>query len=60
MRSGTLESGEPRMLFNPQMLGTPPYNYDVSSDGQRIQAITPRDASEGVTIVQNWPALLKR
>ena len=48
------------MLFNPQMLGTPPYNYDVSSDGQRILAITPRDASEGVTIVQNWPALLKR
>ena len=60
VRNGSLESGEPRMLFNPQTLNIPPYTYDVSSDGQRILAITPRDTTEGLTIVQNWPALLKK
>jgi Tol biopolymer transport system component len=35
--------------------------YDASADGQRILAITPRqNASEPLTIVQNWPAGLKK
>jgi hypothetical protein len=48
------------MLFNLQMRPESPHAYDVSSDGQRILAITPRDTSDGLTIVQNWPALLER
>lgn len=36
------------------------YADDVSSDGQRILAITRRDSSEGLTIVQNGPALSER
>ncbi len=61
-RGGTLESGEPQLLFSLRMLlaGSPDYTYDVSADGQRILAAIPRSSSDGLTIVQNWPALLKK
>jgi eukaryotic-like serine/threonine-protein kinase len=60
VRNGSLDSSEPRMLFDPQTSSIPNYTYDVSADGQRILAIVPRrTAGDGLTIVQNWPALLK-
>ena len=61
-RGGTLESGEPQLLFSLQRLlsGSPDYTYDVSADGQRILAPVPCTSSDGLTLVQNWPALLKR
>src|SRR5262249_50073370 len=35
--------------------------YDVSLDGQRILAITePKRSSPPLTLIQNWPALLKK
>jgi len=38
------------------------FTYDVSPDGRRILAVTqrPETAFEPLTLVQNWPALLKR
>ena len=49
------------MLFNPGMSDASTDAYDVSVDGQRFLAITPRaTTTEGLTIVQNWPALLKK
>lgn len=41
------------------MSDVPGYPYDVSSGGQRILAIVPRGTGGDLTIVQNWPALLK-
>ena len=60
VRNGVLDTGEARVLFNPRMLLVTSYAYDVSADGQRFLAITPRSGAEGLTIVQNWPALLKK
>jgi len=37
------------------------YRYDVSADGQRFLIVPPPQAStEGVTVVQNWTAGLKK
>jgi Tol biopolymer transport system component len=60
IRGGEFETGEVHPLFGPLLTGNS-YQYDVSADGQRILAITPRQtASEPLTIVQNWPAGLKK
>ena len=37
----------------------PPYQYDVPAAGQRLLAITPKATAEGLTLVQNWPGLVK-
>jgi len=58
--NGSLETGEVHVLFDPRMPLVPGYTYDVSVNGQRILALTARNTSEGLTIVQNWPALLKK
>lgn len=59
-RNGSLETGEERLLFHPHMRRVPTYTYDVSADGQRILAITQRNVTDRLTVVQNWPALLKK
>ncbi len=59
-RKGILETGEAKFLFNPRMRRVPTYTYDISADGQRILAITQRNTTDSLTIVQNWPALLKK
>ena len=60
-RNGALEIGQIQTMFGlvrPQYLGSV---YDISADGRRILAVTPqRNASEGMTIMQNWTAGLKR
>jgi Tol biopolymer transport system component len=59
-KDGEIQTAEVRPLFGPLLTGNQ-YQYDVSADGQRILAIAPREnASEPLTIVQNWPAGLKR
>jgi len=59
IKGGEFETGEVHALFGPLMGNG--YQYDVSADGQRILAITPRQtASAPLTIVQNWPAGLKK
>jgi serine/threonine protein kinase len=59
-KDGGIQTGEVRPLFGALSIGVG-YQFDVSLDGQRILAITPREnASESLTIVQNWPAGLKK
>jgi Tol biopolymer transport system component len=60
IKDGEIQTGEVRPLFGPLTLGIG-YQYDLSADGQRILAVTPRsNGSEPLTIVQNWPAGLKK
>jgi Tol biopolymer transport system component len=60
IKGGEIQTGEVRPLFGPLPIGNG-YQYDVSADGQRILAVTPREnASVPLTLVQNWPALLKK
>jgi hypothetical protein len=60
IKGGEIQTGEVRPLFGPLLTGNG-FQYDVSADGQRILAITPRQsASAPLTIVQNWPAGLKK
>jgi Tol biopolymer transport system component len=59
-KDGEIQRGEVRPLFGPLPTSNG-YQYDVSTDGQRILAVTPRqNASEPLTIVQNWPVGLKK
>jgi Tol biopolymer transport system component len=60
IKGGEIQTGEVRPLFGPLLTGIG-YQYDVSADGQRILAVMPRqNASEPLTIVQNWPAGLRK
>ena len=61
LHAGSIEVGAPRLLFGPLILGGG-FMYDVSPDGQRILAVTEtnQDSDEPITIVQNWPGLLKK
>jgi Tol biopolymer transport system component len=60
VKDGKIQNGEVRPLFGPLLTGNG-YQYDVSTDGQRVLAVMPRqNASELLTIVQNWPAGLKK
>jgi serine/threonine-protein kinase len=63
LRKISVQGGAPVTLLpgatNPR--GANGYQYDVSADGQRILAITPRqNASAPLALVQNWTALLRK
>jgi Tol biopolymer transport system component len=59
IKGDQIQNGEVHPLFGPLLNASG--QYDVSADGQRILAITPRqNASEPLTIVQNWSAGLKK
>ncbi|SPE30976.1 Serine/threonine protein kinase [Candidatus Sulfopaludibacter sp. SbA6] len=57
----SLESGAPVKLFGP-IPGIQGNNYDISPDGQRILtlAVPEESFNEPLTLVQNWPASLKK
>jgi Tol biopolymer transport system component/tRNA A-37 threonylcarbamoyl transferase component Bud32 len=60
IKKGEIQTGEVRPLFGPMLTGGG-FQYDVSADGQRVLAVTPRSSgSEPLTIVQNWTAGLKK
>jgi len=61
LKGDTLEVGAARPLFGPVSVSGS-YLYDVSADGQRILAAVPptQNASEPLTLVQNWTAGLKK
>jgi len=61
-RNGTLELGEVRKLFGGLVRPLGRYIYDVSADGQKFLLIEDDDtaSSHPLTLVQNWPMLLKR
>jgi hypothetical protein len=59
IKGDQIQNGETHPLFGLPLGGSD--QYDVSADGQRVLAITSRqNASEPLTIVQNWPALLRK
>jgi eukaryotic-like serine/threonine-protein kinase len=62
VKGDALEVGEVRPLFGSAFGGGGfTYRYDVSADGQRFLIVPPALASaEGVTVVQNWTAGLKK
>jgi len=60
-KADALEVGEVKPLFGPVAIAPIGYLYDVSVDGQRFLIVPPSRAStQGVTIVQNWTAGLKK
>jgi eukaryotic-like serine/threonine-protein kinase len=58
----TFEADAPRALFEPVLpAGALRQTYSVSSDGQRFLLNTPLEGpSPSMTLVINWPALLKK
>ena len=64
---GTFEAGSPTSLFRTRVLPQGSQSiwfetaYDVSPDGQRfLFAVPPDDPGPPMTVVLNWPAVLKR
>lgn len=58
----TLTVSKVQVLFQPTMVVVPGRSWDVSSDGQKVLIITPavQKGMQPLTLVTNWPALLKR
>jgi hypothetical protein len=59
-RGPAFQVGTVRPLFNARP-GGPNYVYDVTPDGQRflVNTLVDEAASAPITLVVNWPALLK-
>jgi len=63
--SSQLQAGIPKPLFQPQLRFIPGVflrnRYVVSADGQRFLMLAPvgETSSNPLTVVVNWPALLK-
>ena len=56
-----LEVGKVHQLFGPLNVAGNAFRFDVSPDGQRFLIVPPPQAStEGVTLIQNWVAVLKK
>ncbi len=63
IKGDALEVGEVKQLFGTvAVLANTAWRYDVSNDGQRFLIVPPppQTSGEGVTIVQNWTAGLKK
>ena len=62
--SALLRKGIPVPLFKTGLAGVDPYRLDFvpSADGKRILMSTPIDDGDrpAITVVLNWPALLKK
>jgi hypothetical protein len=62
---GSVKSGTPKALFESQIYGGPQQGamrWDVSRDGQRflINTLATETGSSPITVVVNWPGLLKK
>ena len=58
----TIEFSAPQPLFPLPASYVATYSYDVARDGQRFLVIAPfrRQPREPLTVVVNWPALLRK
>jgi serine/threonine protein kinase/Tol biopolymer transport system component len=58
----SFEAGQPQPLFEARSMTTPGTHYDVAADGQRFIVSVPAGAegASPLTVVLNWPALLRR
>jgi len=63
-QNSAFEVGAVRSLFNTRAPSTinPRSAYDVSHDGERflVNTLADDDAAAPITLVVNWPALLKK
>jgi Tol biopolymer transport system component len=60
-KGDALEVGQVRRLFGPLNIAGSSFRFDVAPDGQRFLIVPPPQASrEGVTLIQNWIAGLKK
>ena len=57
-----MEPSAPRGLFQLPAVDTGRSPYDTTADGQRflVRATPPQQASQPLTMIVNWPALLKK
>jgi eukaryotic-like serine/threonine-protein kinase len=59
--TGSLDPSAPRALFPLLVIDTDVSPYDVAPDGQRFLVLdTPEHAAQPLTVIVNWPALLKK
>ena len=60
--SDSVEASAPRELFSLPAVDTGFSPYDVAPDGQRflVRATPQQQAAEPLTVIVNWPALLKK
>ena len=59
--SDTVEPSVPRQLFQLPRRSPAGATYEASRDGQRFLVLTsPESAQQSLTVVVNWPALLKK
>jgi len=61
-RNGTLDIGKAQMLFGGLITGRG-MSYDVSADGKKFIVIQENATANGIaplTLIQNWPSLLKK
>ena len=60
----TLEIGKPRVLFQAHPVTIPGFVYDISRDGKEfvVSSVSqdPQANAAPATLVENWPALLKK
>ena len=59
--SDTVERSAPRKLFQQPSPSPAGSTYQASRDGQRFLVVTsPETAPQSLTMIVNWPALLKQ
>jgi serine/threonine-protein kinase len=57
--AGSVEVSAPRELFTlPPSRGSPP--FDIAPDGKRFVVRIEAQSDSGLTLVTNWPALIKK
>lgn len=63
-RGPAFETGAPQALFKTNSRNDAGYDYDVTADGQRFLinrlGAEQTEATAPLTLVVNWPALLKK
>jgi hypothetical protein len=62
LTTSTTEPSTPRELFPLPVVETGWSPYDTAHDGQRflVRAVTQQQGSQPLTLIVNWPALLKK
>ena len=57
-------AGSPKALFSARISGGPlvsvHHRWDISSDGKKILVNVALENAPGITVVLNWPSLLKK
>ena len=58
----SVEPSTPRELFPLPIVDSGWSPYDIAADGQRflVRAVPQQQASQPLTVIVNWPALLKQ